>query len=60
MTVSRIRTCNECKLKFATPAAWVKHRGEGGNCRPISVLPLFNLTYKNGLWCIAVPKKARR
>lgn len=61
MADKRRRQCKTCKVVFASPAAWVKHRGEGGMCRPVTVFPLYNLQCTQaGVWHIKIPKKASR
>lgn len=59
-TKSRMRTCKTCKVVFGSPAAWVKHRGESGICRPVTTFPMLNMDYKNGAWRIKIPNKAKR
>ena len=57
---SKHRQCTTCKVIFASPSAWMQHRGESGICRPVTTFPMLNMDYKNGAWCIKVRKKAKR
>jgi hypothetical protein len=57
---NRKRQCKTCKVMFASPAAWVKHRDSMGYCRPVTTYPMLNLDYRNGAWCVKVRKSAKR
>lgn len=55
------RTCKTCKHTFANPASWMKHLGEGGMCRPVTVFPLYNLRCDQaGVWKSVVPKRKKK
>lgn len=38
MQPPRIRTCGECKQKFANPEAFRKHKHKFGSCRSVEAL----------------------
>jgi hypothetical protein len=46
----RRRRCAECGEVFASPAIFLKHKDLNGNCRPVTSLVAFGLTYRKGAW----------
>jgi hypothetical protein len=46
----RRRKCASCGETFASPAILLQHKTLNGDCRPVTSLVAFGLTYRKGAW----------